>query len=45
MPVYDLKVAECPEYVAGGILVHNCDGASLAFNKLALAAKRDFWMR
>jgi hypothetical protein len=25
--VFNLTVAECPEYYAAGILVHNCDAA------------------
>jgi homogentisate 1,2-dioxygenase len=47
MPVYNLEVEGCHEYVANGIVVHNCmfplgphkdcvDASSGAFNKLAL---------
>jgi phage terminase large subunit-like protein len=34
VPVYNLTVDGLPEYVAGGILVHNCDATSGAFNYL-----------
>lgn len=33
-PVWNLTVDGPPEYFANGILVHNCDAASGAFNKL-----------
>lgn len=36
MPVYNLTVNDIPEFVACGVLVHNCDGTSGAFNKLTL---------
>lgn len=25
VPVWNLSVADCPEYFAAGVLVHNCD--------------------
>ena len=34
--VYNLKVAGPPEYFANGILVHNCDSASLSFKHLSM---------
>ena len=37
VPVYNLTVNDIPEFVAHGVLVHNCDGTSGAFNKLALS--------
>jgi len=33
-PVYNLKVKEVPEFFANGVLVHNCDASSMAFNVL-----------
>lgn len=49
-PVYNLEVEDCHEYVANGVLVHNCtfpagkhddivDACSGAFNRLALAGR------
>lgn len=35
VPVFNLKVDEFPEFFAGGILVHNCDASSGAFNNLS----------
>ena len=35
--VYNMTVEGMPEYFANGILVHNCDAASGALNKLAQA--------
>jgi hypothetical protein len=32
--VYNLKVKEVPEFFANGVLVHNCDASSMAFNVL-----------
>lgn len=40
-PVYNLTVNGPPEYFANGILVHNCDAASGAFNKLCRAWTTD----
>ena len=39
LPVFNLSVDGHPEYFADGVLVHNCDAASGAFNKLALGAE------
>lgn len=33
-PVYNLSVAEKPEYYANGVLVHNCDASSDGYNEL-----------
>jgi len=33
-PVYNLKVEGEPEFFANGVLVHNCDASSGAYNKL-----------
>lgn len=30
MPVFNLTVADCPEFFAGGVLVHNCFATMLA---------------
>lgn len=35
--VYNLAIADCHEYVANGVLVHNCDASSGAFNKLVVS--------
>ena len=39
-PVYNLAVAEANEFVAGGILVHNCDSLSLGASFLAKRYKK-----
>ncbi len=36
VPVFNLTVEGVSEFVAGGLLVHNCDSASGGFNKLAV---------
>lgn len=41
--VFNLRVEGEPEYFANGILVHNCDAAAGAFNRLALGATRGVW--
>jgi hypothetical protein len=34
LPVFNLKVKDCPEFFANGILVHNCDAAAGALEAL-----------
>lgn len=35
VPVYNLRVEGDPEFFAGGVLVHNCDSLSGAYNRLS----------
>ena len=35
-PVYNLRVQGSPEFFANGILVHNCDALSGAFNAILM---------
>ena len=37
-PVYNLTVAECHEFFANGVLVHNCD--ALRYGLCEIAGKR-----
>jgi hypothetical protein len=39
MPVYNLSVAEVPEYFANGVLVHNCRYALMAAAQRTKAAR------
>jgi PBSX family phage terminase large subunit len=40
VPVWNLTVADCPEYFAGGVLVHNCDAM-----RYAIYTTRALWQR
>jgi hypothetical protein len=35
VPVFNLRVEDVPEFFAAGVLVHNCDSSTGAFNRLA----------